>query len=143
MIALSGPPLEGPGARLRGGRSAGACLWDDIYGLGSFPAGYFGQPSLGDGYPPHYHSPISQYGAAASWMLHGGFRGSHGGATGSGAYGRNGYPSQVGGWTTTADYDGFAAAQSGGGIAGPMRLSYQHRSWRPYGNYGTRRGYNP
>lgn len=70
-------------------------------------------------------------------MLHGGqgggappygFRGTHGPS----AYGRNSYVSQANNWAPGADYDNFPASQSGGG--GPMRVSYQHRGWGPYGS---------
>mgnify|MGYP006965676671 CR=1 FL=1 len=69
-------------------------------------------------------------------MMHGsqgggpyGFRGVHG----SGAYGRSGYGNQASNWLTSGDYGGFTASQAGGSGGGPMRLSYQHRSWAPYG----------
>lgn len=143
MMALSGPPPDGPNGRLRGpGRNSGACLWDAPYGVAGYPTDYSGQAGL-EGYPSHYHSPSAQYGASG-WMMHGGqggsvtygFRGSHGG---SGLYGRNSYFSQAsGGWTSATDHGGFAGSQGG---AGPMRLSYQHRSWAPYGSgYGANRG---
>ena len=150
LMALSGgPPLDGPSGRSRGlvGRNGG--LWDGPYG--SYPGGYSTQAGL-EGYPPHYHSPSAHYGAG-NWLIQGGsgvqnghfsgFRGSHGGGAGGGLHGRNSYSGQSGGWAS--DYGaGFGSPQEG---AGPMRLSYHHRGWGPYGTgYGAAhrgRGYNP
>lgn len=56
-----------------------------------------------------------------------GFRATH-----NGDYGRSTFANQPSNWTTAAGYGSFPASQSGGG--GPMRLSYQHRSWGPYGS---------
>lgn len=69
-------------------------------------------------------------------MMHG--NGGQGGgpyglrAAHNGGYGRSNFANQPSSWPTAADYGGFPASQSGGG--GPMRISYPHRGWHPYGS---------
>lgn len=86
-----------------------------------------------DGYPSHYHTPPSHY-SASGWLVHGGqggpygFRNSHGNSP----YVRNNYSNQASNWPPSTDYGGFPAVQ--GGTGGPVRVSYQHRNWNPYGS---------
>lgn len=164
MMSLSGAgglspsSLDGLGRTRRGGRSGGGSLapgylWDAPYGPSMHPQ-YPGGAL--DGYAPHFHPAASPHYGPVDWMsgqanANGpyGFRGPHGGNSGGGAYGRNGYPSQAtaaaaaaaaaataaSGWP---DYGSFPAASSHGGGIGPMRLAasyqHQHRGYRPYAN---------
>lgn len=142
--------------------SASACMWSDApYGSGGYPNNYPNQSSRKyltniieerypkvlctiitdqpfqlasqvNGYPPHYEAAGVSYGVN-NWVMHGsqggpyGFRGAHG-AT----HGRNSYGNPAN-WTSTAvGYNTFQASQNNGS-GGPMRLSYQHRNWSPYG----------
>lgn len=157
MIAMPGPPLDGMpmngSGRQRMNRNGGGanmnnCFWDSYAGdyIVNLDAGYPPHPSQYNGAGHHHHGHYGVGGGSGdNWMAHGGGQAGPYGLRSN--YGRNSYANQ-GSWTASEYSSGYPASPGGsGGGAGPMRLSYQHRSWGPYGSgYGTGhrgRGYNP